>query len=127
MSSEMINTQEAVKLFHQLMQPNNQVRVLSLVGAPKMGKSHLLTKVFPQLVHHRYPIRFALVDLRNPTQTIPDFLDIASRHLGDQACPDYSNASREWTSRPKVEVKGLLAKFASIRIRESKRIKYPER
>jgi hypothetical protein len=116
MSYEMINTQEAIKLFRHLLQSNSQMRVLRLVGATKIGKSHLLTKVFPQIVHELYQARLAIIDLRNPAHTIPDFLDIASRQLGDQACNNYARASHHWTNRPKVEVKGLLAKFARISI-----------
>jgi len=54
--------------------------------------------------------------LRNPTHTVPDFLDIASGQLGNQTCNNYVNASNEWANRPKVDVSRLLAIFASIRI-----------
>ena len=42
---EIINTHEALSLFHQLMQTNVQKRILCLVGEGKMGKSHLLRHI----------------------------------------------------------------------------------
>src|SRR5205823_1804706 len=114
MSYEIINTQEAITFFHNLMQSQDQMRLLRLVGEAKMGKSHLLTKVFPILAQQDYQARCAILDLRNQTLTVPDFLHHACSHLGSQAY-HYYTAHQEWLNRPKkVGIQQLLAFFSQI-------------
>src|SRR6266849_3016968 len=113
----MINTQEAISLFHQHMQSKNQWHVLRLVGEAKMGKSHLLSKVFPILARQDYHARCALLDLRNPTHTVPDILHFTCGQLGGQTYDSYYAAYREWLNRPKkVGVQQLIALFSRITI-----------
>jgi TIR domain len=97
-SHNMINTKDAIDLFHQLMRPNNQIQVLRLVGAGKMGKSHLLAKIFPILARQKYQARYLLLDLRNPVHTIPDILYAACSQLGSHMCDNYLAAYKTWMS-----------------------------
>jgi hypothetical protein len=116
----LINRQDAKDLFCQFMQPESEFRVLRLLGAAKMGKSHLVTKVFPALARQTYPYQVpcAVLDLRNQTQTVPDILHAACSLLRDNApFSAYHAAHQEWLNRPKVEVKGLQAILSSLTIR----------
>jgi hypothetical protein len=103
-----IDRQPAIDLFDQLLQADSQCRILRLTGEAKMGKSHLMAKVFPLLACEAHSARSAVLDLRNRTQSIPDILHAACGLLGGEAdFPAYHAAYHEWLSRPRVEVKGL--------------------
>jgi hypothetical protein len=91
-----INTTEAVRLFHKCMQSDEQIKVLCLSGQGNMGKTHLLTKVFPLLAHQTYHARCILLDMRNKAHTIPDILQIASGQLGGQFLKSYLAAQKQW-------------------------------
>jgi hypothetical protein len=118
MPTTTIDRLDAIELFNQLMQQNSPCRVLLLSGQAKMGKSHLIARVFPSLARETYQRRCAVLDLRNPAQTIPDFLHAACTLLGDPSeFPAYYTAHREWLNRPQVEVKGLRAVLASVAVR----------
>ena len=117
MSYELINTHEGVALFHRLMQPFNQMQMLRLVGEPKMGKSHLLTKVFPEIARKDYQARCAILDLRNPAHSIPDILHFICGQLGGQTYNHYYTAYKDWLNRPKtVGLQYLLAFWSRINI-----------
>ncbi|HEX9924993.1 MAG TPA: hypothetical protein VGD99_20220 [Anaerolineae bacterium] len=105
MTVHTIDRGDAIALFHEMMQPSSPFRVLRLVGEPKQGKSHLVTKVFPGLARERYQAQCAVVDLRNRAQSIPDIIHAACGLLGPQSrFPAYHTAHREWINRSKVEV-----------------------
>jgi hypothetical protein len=88
-----INQTDVVELFHELMQPNAEFRVLRLLGEAKLGKTHLVTKIFPQIARGDYHARCAILDLRNQTQTAPDVLHATCGLLGDEtAFRDYHSA-----------------------------------
>ena len=73
-----INGEEILALFHELMQPDSDQRVLRLMGQAKLGKSHLLTKVFPTLARQEQAAcRHAILDLRSQAQGVPDVLHSA--------------------------------------------------
>lgn len=111
-----IDTHEVIKLFLQLMEPNSSIHVLRLNGGGKMGKSHLLTKVFPTLVKQDYQASWAMVDLSRPFQTIPDILSQICVQLDEQCFEAYYAADQAWSNRPKVDVKGLTATFSRVDI-----------
>jgi hypothetical protein len=113
-----IDQQDAIDLFHQLMQPESPFRVLRLLGPAKMGKSHLVTKVFPDLARETYEAHCAVLDLRNQAQSTSDILHAACNLLGhDIPFPAYYGAYQEWLNRPRVEVRGLQAFLSSFTIR----------
>ena len=119
MPTPTINRQDAIDLFNWFMQPDSPCRVLRLSGEGKMGKTHLMAKVFPELAREIHQARCAVLDLRNRAQTIPDILHVAYGLLGDQSkFPNYYATYQEGLAhRPQVEVKGLKAVLASVVIR----------
>ena len=92
-----INGEEILDLFHQLMQPNSPQRVLRLMGQAKLGKSHLLTKVFPGMARQEQATcRHAILDLRSQAQGIPDVLHSACGQLGDEGFGGYLAEYKTW-------------------------------
>lgn len=116
MSHTTIDRQDCINLFHQLMR-GDPYRILRLLGESKLGKSHLLTKVFPVLAQQDYQAHCAVFDLRNSAQTAIDILDVACSHLGGHAAfPKYYTTYQEWNNPSQVQVKGLQAFFSSVHI-----------
>src|SRR6266567_3636965 len=120
MAHETINTHHAVKLFHDLMSSTGDFRVLHLVGEAKMGKSHLLTKIFPALAQKQYQSMVVTLDLRNRLYGVPDILQMACTLIGTKDCPSYNKAYQEWMNwsmnRSKVELRGISALFSFFHI-----------
>lgn len=118
MSQKTIDRDSAISLFHQLMQSESEFRILRLVGEAKLGKSHLVTKIFPLLASQTYRAHYAVIDLRSQGQTIPDVLHTICGLLGgENVFPSYYDAYKEWIQRPKLNVSGLQAFFAHVDIR----------
>jgi hypothetical protein len=115
---ETIDRQEAIELFHRLMQVGGGLRVLRLEGEAKMGKTHLMTQVYQQLAQQEYGACCVLLDLRSPGQTPLDLLyDVCDLGGGRDAFPGYHAAYEKWMNRPKVQVSGLRALFARVDVR----------
>lgn len=117
-----INRQESINLFHHLMQPDSEFHILRLLGEAKLGKSHLLTKVFPTLARRDYQARYAILDLRNQAQTATGILHVAHSQIGDHTTfHNYCTAYQEWINRSsaQVQVTGLQAIFARVQIRST--------
>ncbi len=89
---EIINTEGAIHLFHEIMQPESPKRLLRLVGRGKMGKSHLLTYIFPGIASQVYQARCLLLDLRNPMYKVSDYLGIAVSQLDSQVRESFDAA-----------------------------------
>ncbi|MBN1992835.1 MAG: ATP-binding protein [Anaerolineae bacterium] len=127
MTHPTINREPAVDLFHQIMHPQSTHWVLRLLGEGKMGKSHLLTKVFPLLARQSYQAAWAVVDLRGGI-TAPDILHQSCAQLGGETrFPSYYAAYENWLNQPRVEVKGLQALLSSISIRAGEQDTDPRR
>jgi hypothetical protein len=116
MMYDTINTYGVIREFRQMMLPNSPNRVMRLIGDGKMGKSHLLTKVLPSLSRQEFQAGCSILDLRNSLHSVPDILHMACSQLGTSNFDGYYEAHQSWMNRPKVEVKGLLAKFSRIDI-----------
>lgn len=101
-----INTQEALRLFHELMQESTEKRILCLVGEENMGKSHLLTHVLLPLAKRDYQANCALLDLNNPFYKVPDVLGQACTQLGDHYFHDYYAKEQKWMICSEVDEKG---------------------
>lgn len=107
----------ALTLFSDIMHPDTTYRVLRLLGEAKMGKSHLLTKIFPAIARRQYNTECAVVDLRNGI-TVSDILhNVCTQMGGESRFPAYFAAYADWTNRPAVEVKGLQALLSSISVK----------
>ncbi len=111
-----INTGEAIGLFGDLMRPDSQTRILRLLGDTKLGKSHLLTKVFPMLAQQKSLAHWVVLDLRNSSDEVPDILHLACSQIGPQGCSNYETADQTWTNRPKVDINRLFAIFSSVSV-----------
>ena len=99
------------------MQPNSDQRVLRLMGQAKLGKSHLLMKVFPGLAQQaQATCRHAILDLRSQAQGIPDVLHSACGQLGDDGFGGYLAEYKAWRNRPRIEASGLQALLSKISI-----------
>lgn len=115
-----INGEEILSLFHQLMQPDSPQRVLRLMGQAKLGKSHLLTKVFPGMARQEQATcRHAILDLRTQSQGILDVLHSACGQLGDENFEGYLAEFRAWRRRSttaSIHVNTLQAILSKISI-----------
>ena len=115
-----INREECVDLFRQLMQPESDFRMLRLLGEAKLGKSHLLTKVFPAIARQEHGASCAILDLRKGARSVADVLHKACDLLkGNLAFRGYYDAHQEWVGRSQVQVSGLQAFLSVIKIRSA--------
>jgi hypothetical protein len=97
MAQPMINRRDAIEIFRELLHADSRFRVLRLVGDPKMGKSHLVTQVYPEIVKEAGGWRCAVVDLRNRAQTSLDILHVVSSLCGGEGLfPRYAAGYRDW-------------------------------
>lgn len=111
-----IGREDIIGLFHQLME-SDSFRVLHLAGEANMGKTHLVSKVFPELVKQNYQAQYAVLDLRGHMQNIPDILHAICGLLGSESLfPTYYRAYEDWANRPTLEVSGLKAFFSNVRL-----------
>ncbi|MDY6877369.1 MAG: ATP-binding protein [Chloroflexota bacterium] len=118
MTLKTINRRDSINLFHHLMQPDSEFHILRLLGEAKMGKTHLLTKVFPTLARQNYQAHYAVLDLRGQAQTPTSILHTAYSQIGDPTTfPNYCAAYQELINRSKVQVTGLQAILALVQIR----------
>src|SRR5262249_45045650 len=94
-----------------------------LQGDPKMGKTHLVTKVFPVRAREFYRARCAVLDLRSRAQTIPDILYETCNLLcpsGDLArvFPAYFFSHQEWLNRPNTSESLVQSFLKMVKITE---------
>jgi hypothetical protein len=113
MLHETIDTDEIIGIFRQFLKTSSTTRVLYIIGEAKLGKSHLLTKVFPVLAQQEYQARHAVIDLRHP-QTISEILSLTSSQLDGMCCTHFKDAEREWTNQPKVRMEHVFLILSSL-------------
>lgn len=113
----LIDRQETLDLFDQLMQSQGELRIMRLIGEAKFGKTHFVAKVFPELAKREFQAKCCVIDLRDKTQEIGDVLHNMYRMLGGESLfPNYYLAYREWQHRPRVNLQGIRSFFSSIKI-----------
>jgi len=111
----LIDREEVVELFHRLLDPFRTKRIIRLVGDPKMGKSHLLTKVFPILAH-QYKTRCVILDLRSREQNIIRHLYNACGLLGDTHFKTFTEEYYAWLNQPQTSPSDLQSLLSSIAV-----------
>ncbi|HEU0001131.1 MAG TPA: hypothetical protein VFQ36_09550, partial [Ktedonobacteraceae bacterium] len=116
MIHETIDSNEIIKLFRQFLDANSATRVLYVVGETKLGKSHLLTKVFPTLAQEEYQAYYAIIDLRYPMHTIPDILALTSNQFEGKSWTHYQGAYQAWTTQPTVQLEKICLLLSSVKI-----------
>jgi hypothetical protein len=94
MAEPTINHDEAVEYFSALLEEDSDDRLLRLTGTEKMGKSHLMTAVFPGILEER-EVAFAILDLRMTAVGIFDLLGDIVSSLGDTVEFERYDAARE--------------------------------
>jgi len=95
-----IDRLEVIDQFGRLMQTDSSHRLLRLVGEAKMGKSHLLTKVFPEMARRWYLAGCAIIDLRS-YRAPADILLAACSQLDPDRFPAFHQAYQVWLDRPR--------------------------
>lgn len=118
MTYAMIDRRGAITMFRHFMEPSDRMQLLRLMGGEKMGKTHLLTEVFPSLAREAYQAHCVVLDIRsNQNPTVSDFLHNACSQLGIQENGNYYTAYRDWINRPrKITLEKLLLLISSLSI-----------
>jgi hypothetical protein len=116
----MIDREEAVTHFRALIDPVTPLRVLRLLGGAKMGKTHLLTKVFPSLAQQHGSV-CAVLDLRNTQQTIIAHLLNACEQLGRNHFPTFDHLYTTSANQPQIQINGLQSVFSIFSLRSQSR------
>lgn len=114
MVHETIDTDDIIRVFRQLLEGDSTKQVLYIIGETKLGKSHLLTKVFPLLAQQEYQTRHAVIDLRYPMHTIPDILSLTSSQFDGKHCTYYQNAYQAWMNQPKVKLENVFLFLSTL-------------
>jgi hypothetical protein len=98
------------------MQPNSSIRVLRLLGAANMGKSHLISQVFPKLVREKYHANMAILDLdpHNFIPTVPEILHMICSQLDPERFHRFCTAYEKCILPSGVEVQRSAAIFSNI-------------
>jgi hypothetical protein len=119
-SNHTIDTHEAVKLFHHLMEPESvrqeqPFRIFCLTGQANMGKSHLLKKVFPTLAQHTYHAHYILIDLRDyPISSVPDVLNAICTQLDPGTCTTYTHSYQKMLKESGADLMSVLSDFSYL-------------
>lgn len=95
MNDPIIDRIDAVQLFRELIDPNSPQRFLRLLGEAKMGKSHLLTRIFPKIAAEQ-GFDCVVLDLRNQQITIVEHLHQIRNNLGRDRFLHFDAAYNEW-------------------------------
>ncbi len=111
----LINHDDAIALFSELLQPTPRRRFMRLLGEGEMGKTTLLREVFPVLADQQ-GLRTAFIDMRNQAQKPLDFLHMICGQINRQGFPSFDKAYDQWLTRPKVQISGLQALFSKIQV-----------
>ena len=121
MNDPIIDRSDAVQLFRELLHSDTRERFLRLLGGPKMGKSHLLTNVFPRIAEEA-GFDCVVLDLRNSQITIVEHLHNIRSRLGPERFVRLDAAYVEWISRPQIQAEGIQAilSFITMRSRSDK-------
>ncbi len=118
MTYAVIDSDHPIALFHELLRPGSAYKVLNLLGAPNMGKSHLLTKVFPVLA--RSQAHCAMFDLGRSAYTGTDALRTTRHQLAPVAgWPKYLAAEQKRLERNRVQYTNNIALFSPTTIDNS--------
>ena len=105
-----INRLEIIDQFRQLLAPYPPYRLLCLAGEAKMGKSHLMNKVFPRLAR---PTPLALVEL-SPYIDCAGVLQTIVAQLGPDRFPAFNQAYLQYVNRPPIQADTFAGVAAQV-------------
>lgn len=112
-----IDRQAAIEVFHRLMQPDSDYRIVLMEGDSKLGKSHLVDKVFPAIAQELYGVVHAKVDLRTSAKSPYNILHNLFGLLGaGNVFPSFESAYEQMLIQSRVDVSRSVAMFSRIEI-----------
>lgn len=115
-----INRQDVIDLFDQLVQPNSFHRMLHLLGEAQMGKTHLMTRIFPQRATDLHQIHCAVLNFHSQIRVADILQNLRSRLAEAGPFAHFDQAYRDWATRPVVEASDIQAVFAKISVTAQK-------
>ena len=112
-----VNAEEAIRKFHLLMQYGT-FKVLRLTGAPKMGKSHLLKKVFPNIFKEKYRGNlYVYMDFNRKTKDVTAYLGIINAKLSSSSqFISYNEALAKIGSQPRVWMENITIQESKVNV-----------
>jgi hypothetical protein len=110
-----INHEAAIEDFRRLLDATAPHRVLRLLGNGKMGKTFLLTRIFPRLIAAQR-LRYAHIDMHNPAHGPLDLLHTACGQLDRRRFATFDAAYESWLNRPRIAVSGLQVLLARVSV-----------
>lgn len=111
-----INRQNVLTRFEALLQPDTLQRVLYLSGEAKMGKTHLLTRIFPEIARTKN-MPHAILGFNAQVRVVDILYELCHKlDLGGDFA-HFRAAHTDSLNRPAVEVTGLQALFSKITVR----------
>lgn len=114
-----INRQDVTTLFDQLIELDSPYRTMHLLGEAKMGKTHLMTRIFPHRAgEHR--LHCVMLDLRGQIRVADILQNLRSRLTEAGPFANFDRAYRDWVTRPIIEASDIQGMFAKINISAQK-------
>lgn len=114
-----IDRLDVMYLFDRLVQPDSEHRTLHLLGDAKMGKTHLMTRIFPQRAE-AHNCRYAVQSLHGQIR-VADILHTLRSKLAELGpFAGFDQAYRDWATRPVIEASDIQALFAKISVTAQK-------
>lgn len=110
----MIDHDEAIAKFQQLLEPRTPYRFLRLFGEKDMGKTMLMTKVFPALARYKdaAPV---LIDMRSSQRPV-DVMRAICHQLDLTYFRNFDRSYIELLNIPDIQITRFTAIFASVKI-----------
>jgi len=115
-----INRQDVIALFDQLLQPHSRHQILHLLGEGKMGKTHLMTRIFPQRAKNPHQLHCAILNFHSQIRVADILHNLTSRLASVGPFTNFNQAYRDWATRPVVEAHDLQAFLSKISVTAQK-------
>lgn len=115
-----INRQDVIALFDRLVEPDSPYRMLHLLGEAQMGKTHLMTRIFPQRAGDPHRLHCAMISLHSRVRVADILSDLTSRLAEAGPFPNFERAYHDWATRPIIEASDIQGVFAKISISAQK-------
>lgn len=109
-----INRQEAIVLFDRLVQPDSPHRALHLLGDAQMGKTHLMSQIFPQRASDLHRLLCTTLSLHSQTNVADILYNLVSRLAEAGPFVNFERAYQQWVTRPVHEARDNQELFAQI-------------
>lgn len=115
-----INRQDIIAKFDRLVHPDSSHRILHLVGDAKMGKTHLMSHIFPQRAKEPHQVHCAVLNFHAQIRVADILHNLRSRLAETGPFASFDRAYRDWATRPVIEASDIQAMFAKINVSAQK-------